>query len=138
MIMFTIRHTFESIEAAGSDLFSKPEKFYHYRDGFFEFFKYNILRGRISQEEAYSCIEEEPLLEDDILYAYAAAYTHWVANEMNVPVPAWVESDRAYKFSDCFIVSRPILHKNDERISNPPYEMYSRGFYIRDRDMQIV
>lgn len=39
MIMFTIRHTFESIEAAGSDLFSKPEKFYHYRDGFFEFVK---------------------------------------------------------------------------------------------------
>lgn len=136
----TLKETFEYIDVEYGDGFSYELGFYQSRDNFYDYLKYELMNKRISHEEAFRCIDQEPVIQQDLLYAYACAYCEWVAHELEIEVPEWVYSDRGYCFANFFITTFPIRKKDlerESRVTFPSDEFAARGFYVMDKDQDV-
>lgn len=136
----TLKETFEYIDHEFDESFSYELGFYQSRDNFYDYLKYELENKRITQDEAFRCIVEMPIIEQDLIYAYACAYCEWVANELKIKTPNWVYSERGYKFADFFITTVPVRKKDleqESRVTYPSDEFSSRGFYVMDKDQDV-
>lgn len=104
------------------------------RDTFYGDLKY----GNRTLEEIMSKTCEPPNLGGSEEYAYASAYAAWICNKYGTTIPAWCHDECSFSFADFVLCSYVTDNDIAAALSNPVKEFAARGWYIRERDLEIV